>query len=361
MFLDPPSFDTTSAMGRVYPQPVPLTEDQAARYDELADKWEAQAQTDEEEAELEALYDAKNRDAYTAEQMQQAGVIVTITYHGDLDCRRGFVREADTLLAVEAGVLTTPRTIAPGSAQQVEAPRYPKALTEDMNAIRTCAAQTALLDKPELALDLLTFALTQPAYAGAGVIDIRAEHPANAVATDEGLILSERLEPCHKDWLRRDTAADAFAAFRDQPKKTRNAILTEAIARMLSVPMDGQANPLAKMVADLTKPDLRKVWTPTASFLKRLKAADLDAIMLHIDGVALGSTFASMKKGQKVERLAAIFAGGANAPALTRAQRARVDAWVPDEMNPQVEELEAIDPGEDTPEAAITAFAIAAE
>lgn len=358
IFLDQPSYDTMSKMGRVYPQSIPLSEEQAERYDALAEIAEADKLTDAERDEWELLLEAEGAETFTPEQMAQSGVIVTISFHGELECRKGYVRDEDTHTAIEAGVLEASRHSTGHSPTKEAAGRYPKALTEDMNILRTCAAQTALLDKPELALDLLTFTLVHNAYSGANVMELRVTEPANVVPTDEGQIVSERLQPAEQEWLRKDSAPEAFAAFRAQPKKARNAALTEAVARMLTVPVDGQANPLAKMIADLTKPDVRKVWTPTASFLKRLKAADLDAIMLHIDGIAVGSTFAKMKKGQKVERLAAIFEAGPDTPKLSRDQQARADAWVPDEMEPEAQKAED---AEATQDDTTNIIAIAAE
>ena len=128
-------------------------------------------------------------------------------------------------------------------------------------------------------------------------------------------------------------AAKAFAQFRAKPQKERNAILTESLAKLVGVGMGGKdANPLAEMIGSLAAPDVRKVWKPTASFLKRLKAGQLDAVMQHIDGDQLPSGFAKMKKGEKVERLHRIFAGEKGIPPLTPQQKARADAWLPELM-----------------------------
>ncbi|MEM6943196.1 MAG: hypothetical protein AAF565_05515 [Pseudomonadota bacterium] len=89
---------------------------------------------------------------------------------------------------------------------------------------------------------------------------------------------------------------------------------------------------LAESVASLSGAEIRKVWTPTESFLKRLNGAQLDAIMVEIDGTALPACFQRLKKSEKVARLHSIFANAPGLPPLTKAQRARAAAWTPDCM-----------------------------
>jgi ParB family chromosome partitioning protein len=286
--VDSFDYDTLSRLGRTYAKQVEASEEEATRYDELADREEDW--TPEEEAEFDALQAKLDVEVFSTEQKALAGVFLSISYNGTLARQEGYVRDTERLQAIEAGIIHANHHQSGSSGSQQAVTRFPKAVMDDLSALRTSAVQKALLAKPELALDLLTFALIQPIYSGAGVMEVSVDHPQNAVASDEGHVLPERLEKRHVDWVRADDAADAFTTFRAKTKKARTAALTEAIARLVSVGMDSQANPLGKHVAELVKPDLRSVWTPTESFLKRLKASDLDAITAHIDGVGCGST-----------------------------------------------------------------------
>ena len=128
-------------------------------------------------------------------------------------------------------------------------------------------------------------------------------------------------------------AAAAFTAFRRKKPATKRRILTENVARLLSIGMAGSTSgELGEQVAELAGIDVRRVWTPTADFLGRLKASQLDVIMAHIDGEHVPSSFAKMKKGEKVRRLHAIFANDDGIPPMTEDQRTRADNWLPEGM-----------------------------
>ena len=193
--------------------------------------------------------------------------------------------------------------------------------------------QTALLSKPELVLDLLTFALTHRVYGDpVGLSTSPADaNPDKADRYD----LPERLAGA-REGLPLDSAAalDAFTAFRDQPKKTRNAALTAAVSRLVSAGLAGdRGNPLVEYLAETAKLDVRKVWTPGREFFARLKKEALLAIHREVmDAPASTAKLGKRPKSEIVSVLHGIFNGGDHAVRLHPEQRARTEAWLPEGM-----------------------------
>ena len=128
-----------------------------------------------------------------------------------------------------------------------------------------------------------------------------------------------------------DEAAEAFAAFRARPKKERNRILAASVARALSAPLADKAPPLVETLIETAGAAPRAVWTPDATFFKRLTKDQLLAIEAGIMGrEAPAPDLAKQPKGKLVAHLAAIFSG--EGVALSPEQQARAAAWVPEGM-----------------------------
>ncbi|MEL6542967.1 MAG: plasmid stabilization protein, partial [Pseudomonadota bacterium] len=161
-----PDYTVTEQMGRTYPSPAEPSEEEAARYDELAEKIEGEAASEAEEAEFAALEEQLGREDFTDDQMARAGVFLWVGYHGKIEASYGLIRPEDREEAEAAGHCQ-PSRHGTKAESQAEKPPYSAALSEDLRRIRTGAVQTALLDTPDLALELLTLALTSHVYGGA--------------------------------------------------------------------------------------------------------------------------------------------------------------------------------------------------
>lgn len=308
---------------------VVLSEDEAARHDELARLVEADTCNEDERAEYVALGAKARSTIWTPEQRSVSGVMLGIDGRGELASRFGLLSGADEAEAVAKG-LCEARAVGE-DGDKAKGP-YSAALEADLAAIRTGAIQTALLRKPELALDLLTFALTHATYSGAFPVSIRADDAKNLPDVgSEAVTLSERLTPDHAGYMGRDEAAAAFAAFREKAKKERNAMLTEAIARAFGAGLAlDAANPIVEAIAEIAEAKVREVWTPNSAFFARLSAPQLAEIEREVLGdEAVQDRPAKEAKRAIVDRLAAIFAGTDTAPPLTVEQKARVAAWKP--------------------------------
>ncbi len=165
---------------------------------------------------------------------------------GDLCEALGFIRTEDREDAVAAGAIEPPRqpqSFGPGATDgtggtstgsgAAPAPAkgpYSFALVDDLRASRLAAVQTALLDHPDLVLDLLAFALQPESGYPARILAVRPERQRIDPTEEKGFTRDPRFKegPEHyQDW---DNLVADFAAFRSHGPEHRNAVLTEAFA-----------------------------------------------------------------------------------------------------------------------------------
>jgi ParB family chromosome partitioning protein len=328
---------------RVYKVEGVLSEEQAARYDELADLSSSGALDDAGQVELDALEAITEGDFHPA-QKKLVGVMVYVSHDGTVQTVDGLVKREDQEEAIVAGILEASAHEDAGASAKKEKPAYSQKFVDDMTAIRLAAVQTALLEKPEFVLDLLAFALAPASGYYSNVLGVRFDTHRNKPETDdETFKLSSRLggalteaEEIAQDEL--ETAAgsdlgDAFTAFRATGKKQRNAQITQSFARALQT----QKPDFMAVIEAEAGADIRAIWTPTATnCFKRLNGAQLDALFMGFLDLtptdAAYKFFAASKKGAKVEDMHKLFHDSEVqlAREVTAEQKARIDAWVPD-------------------------------
>ena len=336
------SYSVTEKLARLYPVEGGLTEEQAERYDELAELANADALDEAGQAELEAL-DAIIKGDFTDAQRAVAGYYVYVSHSGTVQISGPWVRAEDRAAAIEAEVLTGHAAGADsGDAAPVPKSPYSGALVEDMKAIRLAAIQTALLDKPDMVFDLLAFGLSLASGISTNVFDLSPGRPMNCPSKTDGLEWSDRLAhpPAgHEAWsrpeLRIEDLAQAFRDFTAAGKKARNAALVEGMARTLPYGA-GDADFFALIEAD-SGASIRKVWTPTAeNFFNRVSADTLDSLHLDLTGCdPEGRGFKAhkaQKKAEKARCMERLFSDAEYQKAwrITAEAKARIDAWVPD-------------------------------
>ena len=259
--IEPIPYDVLADYRRIYPERRDISEEDHLRYEELGESIEAEACDEAGLAEFAALEERLNKEHVTKTQKAHAGVMLAIAWDGTLDLRQGLVCPENQAAAVEAGVI--------GESRHTKAAKpatpYPTSLMDDLAAIRTGATQAALIRKPELTLDLLTFALSTPCYADAMPLQIGGKAARNMPEkANEGMAPPDRLSPqeCRMP-LNRSEASEAFTAFRTQSKKARNAILSEQITRLFAADLAvDRPTPLVEQIVSLTEADIRAVWTP---------------------------------------------------------------------------------------------------
>ena len=341
-------WNAVQSYGRVYRVEGELTEAQAERYDELAELWNNDVLDEEGQAEFEAL-EAIIEGGYTDEQRAVAGVIVYVGYRGALEYTAGLVHPDDVPAAVEAGLLSQTALIrAEAVKAEEEKPILSAALANDIQAMHLAAVQGAMLDKPELALDLLAFQLAGEGFHSPRIFEARFDKTNIAPTTSDGFTPDARLAALPKDAADNaegeggddiDATVKAFTAFRAKGKKHRNAVLVHALARSLiyGCSHSGRRAPIFDLIQTEVKADLRNVWTPNAeNFFGRVKADYLHDLLADLTGCDRSGSgfkdFTSHKKGEKADMLENLFSNADHQKAwkVDAEKKGRIEAWKPE-------------------------------
>jgi len=325
-------FDQDRKFGKVYPVEGELTEDEAERWDELAELANGDALDEEGTTELDELQTKRNGD-FTDEQRATSGVVIYVASDGSVKVEAGFIRAEDKAAAVEAGIMEPPR-----HATTEAAPKSPisDTLRGDLDRIGTGARQNAMLDDPKLALHLLAFQLCgHMGYERA--FGIRTDEVPNVPTSESGYVLDKRLTVADTDDrspFNRDHAAE-FAKFRKRGDAKIMDLLNRYLVSQLSI-RDGD---LGAMIDKLTAKRTRDTFTPTAeNFFGRVNGAYLNDLWSDLLGLAADhptvTTFGKLKKGERALRLETLFADPATRTALglSEDQTCRINAWLPEGM-----------------------------
>lgn len=320
-------------LDRIYPLEGALSEEQAARYDELAELANGDVLDEDGQAELAALQ-AILDGSYSDEQKAVAGVILYVNAKGELQKAEGLVRREDRTAAIEAGFLR-PSAHA-GAAEDAPKSAISQKLRDDLSRIAQGARQHAILRDPDLLIDLLAYQLSH-ALRWEKPLGLSTEDVPNWPSTEaSGYQLDARLtDNPARDMFGKDHAK-SFRAFR---KKGADHVKGE-LARFLAAHYRGGSKDMAAMLDKETQPNIREVWTPTAAnFFSRVGGGYLDDLWRDLLDLApehpTATTFAKMKKGEKAERLEALFRGDGDlcsALAVTEEQAAKIAAWLPEGM-----------------------------
>ena len=267
----------------------------------------------------------------TAEQKAFAGCVVHVGQNGQMQVTGGLIRHEDKKAAIEAGILATSQH---GSAEKATKNPYSQKLRDDLDAIKLAALQNAMLDQPDLLLDLLTFQLSGMTGFH-DVLVLSPGDPRNAPSVEDGFAVDKRLgKPNAIPADRWDVdLKKAFGTFRKKGKKHRNAELNRLLAKLLT---GGDAK-FSALLEQKSGAAIREVWTPTAENLfKRISGPMMEGIYCELLDLApteeQAKAFAKMKKTEKAETLEELFADPAKQKLLgvTGDQKARIDAWLPD-------------------------------
>ncbi|TXH55694.1 MAG: ParB/RepB/Spo0J family partition protein [Desulfurellales bacterium] len=337
------SYDHSSKTTRLWAEQQPLSEDEAAEYDELAALAEAGDITDEQAARQEEL-EAKQVKDFTEAQRAVSGAFVYVDRNGEVHFDIAYVRKPDEEAAIAAGVMrprhsSTSNAASGATVDEAPASPFSAAVITDMKAIKLAAVQSALIDSPDLLVDLLAFALSPASGAYCSVFDIRAGRPSITPSNPDAFDLDPRLD--QGSALKVDPSAE-FAKFRKLPKKERAAALHAAVARALNYGCNGTFNgkpePLFDTLATEAGASIRNIWTPTKdNFFGRVTSGYLDEIYNHIFALDPASpeakSFAGMKKVDKAVKLDWLFQGDAGAMGyklMTNEAADRMAAWLPD-------------------------------
>lgn len=324
--------------------PGVLSDDQRTRHDEL-DTGQWWQLDDEEQAERKALKAIVEGD-WTDAQRAMMGAVVYVTNAGEVSAVMGLIKADDRAQAAEAGYVQTAEAEAAENAAQsaqkkAEKSPYSAKFVDDMTAIRLAAVQTALLKKPELVLDLLAFGLSRGNHWGNQTMALRFDMERNKPqAEDEMFTLCRELggpapddEDDIDDVYDNMSNTDAFDQFVSAGKKARNAEITASFARAFK----SQEAPFMALLMDKAGANVRDIWSPTAeNCFKRLTGKQLNDLfkaLLDLDEFMDDMrSFAKLPKGKKTVEMEKLFHDPdvQKVWKVTPAQKARIDAWVPE-------------------------------
>lgn len=309
-----------------------LTEADTEEYDRLAELAEADALDDEGQAKLDAL-EARLEGDWTDEDRARAGIAVWLDYDGKLNAKRGLILRdqppAEGPNDDSEGDDDTATTAAP----QAEA-GMPQNLRDDLRAIRLLALQTALLERPDLLLDLLAWQLPGDLNMYSAPLAITTARTCNTPGTLDGLTMPKRLEQPGPSATRNDPTPQAFAIFRAIPETERANSLNAALARAYSQP----TGLLSVYLAQTLRPDARALWTPTAAnFFNRCPALYLNRLWAELvpaEAEDAHFVFGAALKKAKAQLLHRLFndLDYREALGLSRAQTTAIDTWLPEDL-----------------------------
>ena len=321
---------------RIYAEQGDLTEEQAERYDELAELAEAEVLDEAGEAELHALQTVLEGE-YTDVQKDCAGIILYVSNSGELSVVEGLVKPEDKEAAVAAGVLAASKHKKSDAAETSSKPRMSQALVDDLARVVTGARQHAAVNNPGLILALLAFQVSggtnydNPMGLNASDVPNWPTTEANGYALDERLTTPTEWDG---DAFDRDLAK-AFRKFRKKGDDHVQAELIRHLAGLLS----GGDKTLKALIDKEVKTDIRAVWTPTFdNFFSRIAGPYLNDIWCTVLGLKEGNyqvnTFESLKVGEKRKKLDALFNDPETREAmkLSKAVEKRIATWLPEGM-----------------------------
>ncbi len=321
---------------RIYAEQGDLTEEQAERYDELAELAEAEVLDAAGEAELQALQTILDG-AYSDVQKDCAGIILHVSNSGELSVVEGLVKPEDKEVAVAAGVLAASKHKTSDVAETSSKPRMSQALVDDLARVVTGARQHAAVNDPDLILALLAFQVSGGTKYD-NPIGLNASDVPNWPTSDaSGYALDERLTT-PTDWDGDAFERDLAKAFRTFRKKGNDHVQAELI-RHLAALLSGGDKTLKTLIDKEVKTDIRAVWTPTFdNFFSRIAGPYLNDIWRTVLGLKEGNyqvnTFESLKVGEKRKKLDALFNDPETREAmkLSKAVEKRIATWVPEGM-----------------------------
>lgn len=360
-------FPFAHGMRRTYPQPVDLSEQNAAaldaakeEFDRLTAEWEdtdadlpddVDQRFSELEAEIERI-DAL-RHVYDADDIARGGVLVALSHDGKARIERGFIRAEDEKPEPEetddggsivngvrvngdGEVIEDDDDDAPPEDEEPEDDGKPLSdlLVRDLTAHRTLGLRLALGEHPDVALLAVTHTLAARTFysgADASPLEIRPAssylggHADGIEDTAAGKALADR----HAGWAA-DMPKDvgelwSFIASLDHP----SVMALFAHCASLTVNAVRQAwerKPVAHQTADAlataTNLDMTAHWTPTVrTYLGRVTKANILAAVREAISDEAANLITDKKKPEMAEAAEQSLAGTGWLPALMRTAR----------------------------------------
>ena len=324
VFEDYLSWNHTQEMKRPERVPFDLPEADAERLAHLQALSEEIELTDEELTECEELEQRELGD-FRDKDIEAGTAFIYIDRENKLTIEGPYLPRAANGNATSS---------SDGTAMQVPSkPPITQGGMDDLHRIQLLALQKKMIDKPDLALDLLAFQLSHDIPSYSATFNIQDNEQPNTPSCTDEVWIDTRLSEGGVEALT-TPPFEAFTAFKQRGKAHRNKTLALALARTLNQPW---SSPINLALVETLGVSPRDVWTPTAdNYFKACSVPTLDATWRELviqddEGDTEMARFQKLKKGEKAKELEALFNDTSvqEALVLTRAQIAAIDAWVP--------------------------------
>jgi ParB family transcriptional regulator, chromosome partitioning protein len=313
------SHELAAGMRRVYPEAVPLSDEDQAKLDELEQSHNALCDEDDGSEEIAAKMQALEAeiDALTGEEQYQpddiamAGAFVCLDHRGEPRVERGFVRAEDWKAKVSASDCTEPD----GNGETDRTDRV-KPLSErlvaELTAYRTAGLRNALAEHPATALTAVVHALAAATFYSWSnrmscleIVPRSATLAAHASGIDECPAMTAIAER-HAAWERRlpEDASElwGFVAGLDQAQQL------ELLAHCASLSVNAMQVPknraekavsaYADVLAETLGLNMAATWTPTvANYLGRVSKERIAEAVREGASAQAAANIAQLKKG----------------------------------------------------------------
>jgi ParB family chromosome partitioning protein len=302
-------YSITGAMRRIYPQPRPLTDEEAETLALLETEYEClpedhpkfDAEIERLEAAIEAL---RGPEMFAPEDIARAGAFVSLGHDGSTRIERGFIHPEDEPKHADAEYFDEDSTDDQGTPASLSA-----SLIADLSAWRTVALRDSLAANPDLAYRAVVHALTAssfyPCQPSPSCLELRASSASlmpHAIGIKDGLA-QQALDDCHEAWRKRlpDAASDLWTFIASLDAEECASLLAHCAAltiNALTLPHQHRAcAPHADQLAAHLPLDMTGYWQPTVErFLGRItKPQILQAVSEAIDATA-AQRIAHLKK-----------------------------------------------------------------
>ncbi|RID91521.1 chromosome partitioning protein ParB [Gemmobacter lutimaris] len=309
---------------RLQRTPCELPGPDAEELDELQARAEVEELGQEDLARMRDLETRAEGD-YDDAARARATAFIRVGHQGEIVMEGAWLpREAPEAEAGSGAVIT-------GKAETI-----PQNLRDDLRIIQTLALQTALLEKPELVLDLLAITLNADVWPWHRPLALSPTAQTLSPSKPDETHIDARLAraiPTDDRTGKADLTIALLSDVQSLGRKARNAAITAALVRTIHT----AGSDFGKALAARLRVNPRNVWHPTAeNYFKRLPMGMLDQIrdelLPHMADEA--QRFRELKKAAKAAELHRIIhdADYREALALSRDQNAAIDRWLPPEL-----------------------------
>ena len=238
-------YQDSSVYRHIYPEPVPLTEQEQKRLDALQAEYDVLYENDDESEEtserLEELdkliSELDDREGiWTPEQKASAGAVVSIDYDGKVKVERGYVKPEDMPKQARKAKNAN-ATDAPDATDTEQPPAgLSAALVESLTAQRSAALAAALLDKPDKALAAIVYTLALEVFDHCQPTALELTAKPQSLDGAEGSLAFTRLEQARENWGQRipGTPDDLWQWCLEQDQMVLLDLLAFCVARTVN-------------------------------------------------------------------------------------------------------------------------------